>query len=196
MIKVGITGGIGSGKSLVCEIFKCLGVPVFNSDMESKNLLSTNEGVKKGLIHSFGAQIYSSNGEIDKAVFASIIFSDEDNLRLANSIIHPAVASRFHDWCEEQERSKYVLKEAAILFESGAYKQLDLVIAILAHEAIRIERIKKRDNSSEIEIRKRIDKQWPDEKINSMADFVIQNSGNKLLIPQVLEIHKKLINDY
>lgn len=196
MMKVGITGGIGSGKSLVCEIFECLGVPVFNSDMESKNLLDTNEGVKKVLIRAFGSQIYSSNGKIDKAVFASLIFSEEENLKLANSIIHPAVATRFYEWCDEHNQQKYVLKEAAILFESGAHKQLDLVIAILAPEDIRIERIKKRDNSSEIEIKKRIDKQWPDEKINSMADFIIQNPGEQFLIPQVLDIHYKIINDY
>lgn len=192
MKKVGITGGIGSGKSLVAEIFQCLGVPVFNSDLESKNLLVANEIVKNSLIHAFGPQIYSSDGKIDKLTFGSIIFSDPEKLKLANSIIHPAVSLRFQEWCKEQKPARYVLKEAAILFESGAYKQLELIIAVSAPQKIRIERIMKRDHSTEKEILARMDKQWPDEKINSLADFVIQNTGEQLLIPQVLKIHSEM----
>ncbi|MEA3444120.1 MAG: dephospho-CoA kinase [Bacteroidota bacterium] len=194
MKKIGITGGIGTGKSTVCEIFKVLGVPVFNSDLESKNILNTDSELKNNLIEQFGNQIYMHNGLLNKALFGFKIFNDKNKLKLANSIIHPAVKKQFQQWCKNYYQNKYILKEAAILFESGAHKQLDAVIAVSTPENIRIKRIMQRDNTTEEEIRARISKQWSQEKVNKMADYVIQNDGINLLLPQVFKLHELFNN--
>ena len=191
MKKVGITGGIGTGKSIVCKVFESLGIPVFNSDFESKNILNTSKALKEKLIQAFG-NIYLPNGQINKPQFGFIIFNDKEKLKLANSIIHPAVAERFEEWCTQNRKHSYVLKEAAILFESGAYKGLDHSIAVTAPEEIRIQRIMDRDGATREEVKARMDKQWPAQKVNRMADFVITNSGQEQVLPQVLEIHESL----
>lgn len=193
VIIVGLTGGIGSGKSTVRKIFENLGVPVYDADYESKQLLNTDEELKKELIKAFGEKIYSNEGFINKKVFAAIIFNDEKELEKANSIIHPAVEKHFLNWVNSQE-AKYVVKEAAILFESGSFKKTDKIITVSAPVELRIKRVCKRDNTNEEQVRQRIKNQMTDEERKSRSDWVIINDEKQLILPQILKIHDLLIN--
>ena len=148
MIKVGLTGGIGSGKTLVSEIFFRLGIPVFNADFEAKAILDTNKEVIQQITNNFGA-IYTENG-IDREKLALIIFNDQVALKTINSIIHPKVREYFHSWIAKHANAKYVIEEAAILFESNAYKELDITINVHADELVRINRVIKRDKTKAI----------------------------------------------
>jgi len=188
---VGITGGIGSGKSIVSKIFHALGVPVYNSDLRSKAIVNSNVRLRKELIHSFGEHIYTENG-LDKPYFARIIFNDKQALELSNRIIHPYVKNDFETWVKTCE-FPYVLKESAILFETGIYKQLDKTILVTAPEKIRIKRIMKRDNMRWEQVMSRISNQLIDDEKLALADFVIDNSGVKPVIPQVVKIHETLL---
>jgi dephospho-CoA kinase len=189
MLKIGITGGLGSGKSIVCQIFSCLKIPVFNADEESKIILDTNQEVKDMLIKHFGADIYSKEGKLDRKRFASIIFFDNDALIKANSIIHPAVWRQYHLWLTEKAEFKYTLKEAAILFESGANKELDFTVLVYAPLNLRIERAIKRDHISKEKIIARIEKQLPDEEKLKLVNYIIYNDNQQAVLPQVLDLH-------
>lgn len=191
MLKVGLTGGIGSGKTTVAQIFETLGVPVYYADERSKNILNTDPTIQTQLIELFGAEIYI-NGRLQNQVLAQKVFSDKEKLQQLNAIVHPAVAEDFKSWCNTQN-SPYILKEAAILFEIGTYQQLDLNILISAEKALRIDRVMKRNGVSKEEVLKRMDKQWPDERKKALADFVIYNNQNESLIKQALHIHEDLI---
>ena len=188
---VGVTGGIGSGKSIVASIFKSLGVPVYNSDIRSKELLNTNSELKSRLINQFGEEIYSSSG-IDRKHFASIIFNDKKLLEISNSIIHPFVKKDFEDWVVAQS-FPYVIKESAILFETGIYKQLDKTVLVTAPEKIRVKRVVERDKISKKVVLERIKNQWEDKEKILLADFEIKNDETQLLLPQVLKIHQALL---
>lgn len=189
MKKVGLTGGIGSGKTTVLRIFSTLSIPVYIADERSKMLLNSSVSLKEKLQNEFG-EIYT-NGSINKELFASMIFSDQDKRSKANEIIHPFVRKDFIDWTNEQ-RSPYVIQEAAILFETGAYRAFDKMILITAPESIRIDRIRARANSSLEEIKMRMDSQWTDEQKIPLCDFQIINDGTHSLIEQVLQIDKSL----
>lgn len=190
---VGITGGIGSGKSTVSKIFKALGSPVYNSDIRSKTLLNTNAELKNRLVAVFGNKIYTTTG-IDRSYFASVIFNNKDLLDQSNRIIHPFVKKDFEDWVRTQTAA-YVIKESAILFETGIYKQLDKTILVTAPEKLRIKRVINRDQIPVKVILERIKNQWDDAQKESLADFVIRNDEKHLLLPQVLEIHKVLLKN-
>lgn len=189
MKTIGLTGGIGSGKSTVLAIFKALSIPVYKADERSKLLLNNNDLLKSKLEHEFG-EIYK-DGKIDKVLFASIIFSNEQKRALANSIIHPFVREDFKSWLEVQN-SPYVIQEAAILFETGAYKLFDFTILITAPEELRIKRIHLRDKSETEEIKKRMESQWKDEAKIPLSDFQILNDEKHSLIKQVLAIDSAL----
>lgn len=188
---VGITGGIGSGKSIVARIFNSLGVPVYNSDIRSKELLNTNSELKSRLIDQFGEEIYTSTG-IDRKYFASIIFNDKRLLEISNNIIHPFVKKDFEDWIVAQSYP-YIIKESAILFETGIYKQLDLTVLVTAPEKLRIKRVVERDQIPEKVVLERIKNQLEDADKVPLADFEIINNEAQLLIPQVLRIHQYLL---
>lgn len=190
-IKVGITGGIGSGKSIICDIFKLLKAPIFEADVVAKHLIDTNDEIKNGLIDLFGNDIYTENGTINRLKLAGIIFNDDIQLEKVNSLIHPEVRAEFHKWAEQQT-SPYVIHEAAILFESGFYKIMDLTILVSAPEEVRIKRVIKRDGASEAQVRERIKKQWTDEKKKKLANFEIKNDNQELVIPQIINIDKQL----
>ncbi len=190
---VGITGGIGAGKSTASEIFAFLGVPIYEADFHSKNLLDTDKELQSSLMELLGTDI-SKNGLIDRAKMASIIFSNNDLLEKANALIHPKVANHFKEWLSLQD-FPYIIKEAAILFESGSYKNCDQVIVVTAPKDLRITRVMARSGISREEILARMDKQWPEEKKLELANFIIQNDGNASLIKQVLKIHKSLLNN-
>jgi dephospho-CoA kinase len=191
MMIVGITGGIGSGKSLVTGIFESLGIEVYNSDIRSKVLLNTNRDLEKLLISAFSKKIYTPEG-IDKKYFASLIFNDKALLERSNRIIHPFVKKDFENWINSQS-SPYVIKESAILFESGIYKQLDKTILVTAPEKLRIKRVVDRDKISEKVVLERIKNQWDDATKEALADYIIVNNESQLLVSQVLSIHENLI---
>lgn len=188
---VGITGGIGSGKSTVAHIFNLLGVPVYNSDIRSKELLNKDPELKSRLIKQFGEQIYTASG-IDRKRFAALIFNDKKLLEISNSIIHPFVKSDFEDWVASQSFA-YVVKESAILFETGIYKQLDKTVLVTAPEKLRIKRVVDRDQTPEKVVLERIKNQWVDAKKVPSADFVISNDESQMLLPQILKIHQSLL---
>ena len=188
---VGVTGGIGSGKSTVAHIFNALGVPVYNSDIRSKELLNTNSELKSRLIEQFGEEIYTSSG-VDRKHFASIIFKDNKLLEISNSIIHPYVKKDFEDWVSAQSFT-YSIKESAILFETAIYKQLDKIVLVTAPEELRIKRVVERDQTPEEVVLERIKNQWEDAKKIPLADFTILNNETELLLPQVLNIHQALL---
>ena len=189
MKKVGVTGGIGSGKSLVCKIFRCLNVPVFSADDEAKALLETDSEIRLVLTGFFGKELYLS-GKLNKQMLSDIIFNDRKNLEIVNNAVHPAVLERFTEWCTCQTKSAYVIMEAAIIFETGTDSFLDKVVNISAPEAIRIERVCKRDSVSKEKVIERINNQFTEKERKKMADINLVNDGKIMLLPQVLEVHK------
>ncbi|WP_113923964.1 dephospho-CoA kinase [Cognataquiflexum aquatile] len=191
---VGITGGIGSGKSTVARIFSILGIPVYYADDRAKWLMANDEALKEQIKANFGQESYSETGVLNRVFLASQVFSDEEKVKTINGLVHPAVKADFENWANAQT-APYVLKEAALLFETGSYKDLDKVINVSSPIRIRISRVLMRDpQRNEKQVNDIIDKQLPDEEKNKLADFVIKNTDNRLLIPQVLEIHRQLLN--
>lgn len=190
MISVGITGGIGSGKSVVCRLFSLLGAPVFVADLESRRLLNIHPQIREMLVAEFGKDIYAGCF-IDRQRFADIIFSDPSKLQKANEIIHPVVRSSFQEWRSKQNAS-LVIEETAILFESGAWHDMDKIILVTAPETIRINRVKTRDGLSTEQVYSRIKHQMSEEEKMKRADYVIENDGVQPVLPQVLKIYKAL----
>jgi len=184
---IGITGGIGSGKSLISSIFQSLGYPVYDSDSEAKKHYN-DPRIKKIITQSFGSDVYEL-GKFQPKVLGQIVFNNPEKLQLLNNIIHPEVRNHFTEWVSQQN-SPIVFKEAAILIESGAYKQCDFIVSVEASEKIRTERVIKRDGVTTEEVKARIKKQMTDEERAGYADFVIMNNGSLSVIAQVMEIHK------
>ncbi len=194
MLKIGITGGIGSGKTTVCKIFESLGIPVYYADDRAKWLMANQADLKSKISELFGEEAYDESGQLNRGHIAKIAFSNPEILKELNAIVHPAVGEDGIAWMKEQEQKNvpYALKEAALIFESGSYKQLDKVITVYAPEYLRIERVMKRDNSTREAIKSRIDKQMPEEKKIALSDYVIYNNGKQSLIQQVIKIHQQL----
>lgn len=189
---VGLTGGIGSGKSTVAKIFSILGIPVYYADDRAKWLMVFDAELKKQILTHFGPESYSEDGSLNRSYLAGTVFSDESKVKIINSLVHPAVKKDFEKWAAQQN-APYVLKEAALLFETGSYKDLDKTINVSAPLKIRVTRVMMRDlHRTEKQINDIIDKQMPDEEKNHLADYIIKNNENKLLIPQVLAIHQEL----
>ncbi len=191
MLKVGITGGIGSGKSTICRIFEMLGVPVFQADQEAKHLMDTDPELRGKIRSIFGDDIYLSNQALDRKKLAAIVFNQPHLLQQLNELVHPAVREYFSGWCQTQT-APYVLHEAAILFESGLAKLMDVNVLVTAPEDIRIARVVARDKVSGEEVKARIRNQMPEDEKRNLADYIIENDDRKLVIPQVLELDKKL----
>jgi len=190
---VGLTGGIGSGKSTVAKIFQTLNIPIYYADNRAKFLMSHNESLKIKIKIAFGDESYFTDGSLNREYLSEQVFGDDKRLNILNQLVHPAVREDFETWLRSQT-SPYVLKEAALIFESGVEKDLDKVINVSSPLKIRISRVLMRDqHRNEKQLNDIIDKQLPDEEKNSKSDFVIKNTDNKLLIPQVLQIHQKLL---
>lgn len=192
MLKVGITGGIGSGKTTVCGIFSSLGIPVFNADAETKQLYTNSKELRHQLVASFGKDVFLNSGAINKAFLSEKLKFDEGRKAL-NANVHPFVFERFKQWSEEQN-SPYVIKEAAILFESEADKTVNKSILVTAPMDIRIDRVKRRDGRTVEEIQSIMASQWTDSRLSDLVDFVVINDGNRSLIEQVRDLHTKLIH--
>jgi dephospho-CoA kinase len=184
MKSVGLTGGIGSGKSTVSRLLETMGFPVYVADTESKKLVNTSLHVREQLIAAFGSQLYK-NGELDKALLASLIFGNKENLRYANSVIHPAVFADFRQWAERQTEAPFVVIESAILFDSGFNTTVDVTVNVSASLEVRIRRVEQRDRISREAIQTRINSQISEEERNRLSDYIILNDETNALIPQV-----------
>lgn len=190
---VGLTGGIGSGKSSVAAIFNTLGVPVYEADSASKNLIDTDTELQLELVALLGDEILSE-GKINRPVMAGKIFNDEVLLKKTNAIIHPAVARDFKKWYGQHSFSPYIIREAAILFESGSHVDCDKIIVVTAPAEMRIKRVMRRNSVTRDEVLRRMENQWPEEEKISRADYVIYNDLTQSVIKQVLAIHEDIVN--
>lgn len=194
MIKVGITGGIGSGKTTVCRIFEVLGVPVYYADIRAKEILETDKPVIKKVKELLGDSVYDAQNTLDRKRVAEIVFNFPEILEAYNAIIHPVVMEDAARWMKKHQHFSYVIKEAALLFEAGSYKELNYIICVTAPEAVRIARVMQRDHSTKEAVLARMQNQWPDEDRIERSDFIIYNDGATPLLPQVVDIHKKLMD--
>ncbi|OEK06321.1 dephospho-CoA kinase [Roseivirga misakiensis] len=192
---IGVTGGIGSGKSTVCRIFQAMGVPVYYADDRGKFLMSNDEGLIQEIKKEFGEESYDENGALNREYLAKTVFADTDRLKVLNSFVHPAVARDFETWVNINSDHPYLLKEAALLYEIGSYKELDKTICVMAPKKVRIERVLLRDIQRKKEqVEQIMSKQTDDATRRNLADYQVSNKGDLLLIPQVLNIHEELLN--
>ncbi len=193
MRQVGITGGIGSGKSTVCKVFKTLGVPVFNADEVARELTNNDPVIAKGIVAAFG-DAYYENGVLDRKRLAAFVFEHPEKLEQLNSIIHPLVGAAYEQWLTQQD-APYVIKEAAILVETGGYKSLDFLILVTAPAVLRQQRVMHRDGVSAAEVQARMKRQLPEEEKAKHAHAIIHNDEKQLLLPQVVTLHEQLVQD-
>lgn len=187
MIKIGITGGIGSGKTYICEKFKKLGIKVYNADKNAKKLININQIIRTKLIDNFGDKIYI-NSKLNKEKLSEIIFNNPEKLKIVNSIVHPEVNKDFELWCNKNISEKIIIKEAAILFESDSYKNVDKIISVISPIELRIKRILLREKTTENEIYKKINNQISDIEKIKKSDFIIYNDNIINLDNQIIKI--------
>lgn len=193
MIKVGITGGIGSGKSLVCQVFTKLGAPIYDADSAAKRLSESDPGIMDNLTALLGRDIYSG-GLLNRTKMAALIFNDKSLLEKVNQIIHPKVAEDFLLWCRDKTHHAYVIQESAILFESKVYMLFDKYITVTSPEDVRIQRILLRNEMTLDKIRAIINNQLTDPEKTARSHYVIDNDGIKPILPQILRLHRELNN--
>ncbi|MFN3402892.1 MAG: dephospho-CoA kinase [Cytophagaceae bacterium] len=192
-IKVGITGGIGSGKTTVAHIFCILGVPVYDADARARNIMNENQDLKESIISMFGEESYT-NGIVNRNYIASQVFNNPTKLKQLNDLVHPKVGEDYEKWHSGCKSVSYTLKEAALLYESGSYKQLDSIIVVACPEEIRIRRVLNRDKyRTREEVENIILRQMSEQDKISKADFIINNDDSQLVIPQVLAIHNQIL---
>ena len=188
--QIGITGGIGTGKSLVCRIFQCFGVPVYDADSHAKELMTTDGILISNIKKEFGELSYNTDGSLNRNYLSLRVFNDAEQLSKLNQLVHPRVAIDYKRWVDKKVGAQYVLKEAALLFEAGSNQQLDKVIVVTAPETLRIQRVLKRDrHRTEAQVKSIVENQMPEEEKMRRADFIVSNDETVLLIPQVVELH-------
>ncbi|SMG50913.1 dephospho-CoA kinase [Marivirga sericea] len=193
MKKIGITGGIGAGKSLICEVFQLLGTPNYPADSRAKWLQSNDPELKAKIAFHFGKEAYFDNGELNREYLSKEVFGNDDKLELLNRLVHPAVADDFKNWCSSHANKPYILKEAALLFETGSYKQLDATINVHASHEIRLKRTLERDPQRTPEsVEAIMKKQLSDDERLELADYVIFNDESRSVIKQVIDLHHLL----
>jgi len=192
MYIIGLTGGIGSGKTIVSKVFENLGIAVYNSDIEAKLLMNNDSDIINKFKMIFGFEIYDNDNRLNKKKLADLIFNDKNKLKTVNSIVHPAVKKHFTNWVQMQ-KSPYVIKETAILFESGIFKDVDKIITVTAPLELRINRLVIRDNSVKKNILERINNQLNEDYKIKNSDAVIYNDNKQLIVPQILRIHQKIL---
>jgi dephospho-CoA kinase len=193
-VQIGITGGIGSGKSLVCKIFQVLGVPVYDADSRAKDLMTTDGILVSAIKKEFGELSYQKDGSLDRKYLSEKVFNDVEKLKVLNSLVHPRVGEHYTRWLEEHRFHPYVLKEAALLFEAGSYKLLDKIIVVHAPVELRIARVLERDkHRTEDQIRSIIENQMQDSEKLARADFIIHNDESRFVTTQVLELHQRFL---
>ena len=195
MLKIGITGGIGAGKSTVAGIFKVLGVPVFDADATAKNILNTDSVLREQIAATFGSETYK-NGLLDRKYLATLVFNNPNQLAKLNALVHPASIEAANIWAKhwEEQGCPYILKEAALLFEAGTNVGLDFIIGVTAPVEMRIARVMERDHVTREEVLKRMQHQLDDSEKMKRCNFVIDNNEASLVIPEVLALHAKFIS--
>ncbi|MCX3266733.1 dephospho-CoA kinase [Pedobacter agri] len=195
MYKIGITGGIGSGKTTVCKVFEVLGIPVFYADTEAKNIMVQDEILIAGIEETFGKNSYFDDGKLNNKHIAGIVFNSEAELAKLNALVHPAVFRAFDRWEESIDPNvPYTLKEAALLFESGSYKMCDTTILVTAPLEVKLARVMQRDQVSVEQVKARMDKQWSDEEKAKLANHFVINDETHSIIEQVLSLHHYFLN--
>lgn len=192
MVKLGITGGIGSGKSTVCRIFSHLGVPVYNADERAKWLVDHHQSLRNDIIAEFGVESFAE-GKYNREFIASIVFRDKSRLEKLNSIIHPVVLNDWEEFCAKQPDIPYVIKEAAIMIEAGGRETMDRIALVYSPKELRIHRLMERDHTSREAIEARMNSQMPEEEKMKLADYIIYNDDEHSLIDQVRQLHHKMI---
>ncbi len=192
-LKIGITGNIGSGKTTVSHLFELLDIQVFNSDDQAKAVMTTDQELISGIKAAFGDQAYLPDGALDRKYIANIVFNDQAALNKLNGLVHPAVFRAFDAWVSRNQAAPYVMKEAAILFESGSYKDCDHTILVTAPTEVRLQRVAKRDGISLNEAAGRNTRQMPEEEKRQLATFEVVNDNSQLVIPQVLKLHQHFL---
>lgn len=195
MLQIGITGGIGSGKSLVCKIFSCLGVPVYDADHRAKSIMTTDGILISQIRKEFGDLAYNEQGALNRTYLAEKVFSNELKLEKLNSLVHPRVGIDYQNWLAERNNVCYVVKEAALLFEAGSYKYLDKIVVVTAPEYLRIQRVLARDSHrSKQQLLDIMHKQMPEAEKVRRADYVLMNDEKSLLIPEVIRLNDIFMN--
>jgi dephospho-CoA kinase len=189
MLKIGITGNIGSGKTTVSKMFEVLGIPVFYADTEAHNVLTTDPVLVAGIKEAFGQSSYFNDGSLDRKHIAQIVFNDDRELDKLNALVHPAVFRAFDAWVAGIKNAPYVMKEAALLFESTSYKMCDFSLLVTAPLELRVERVVKRDHLTRADVEAREAKQFTESRKRELADYIIENDETQLIIPQVLQLH-------
>ncbi|GGH65390.1 dephospho-CoA kinase [Filimonas zeae] len=192
ILKVGLTGGIGSGKSTVAGIFKVLGIPVFDADAAAKEIMAKDEELQQAIMRTFGDEVYAG-GQLNRKLLAGIVFNDAFKLEQLNALVHPATIKAAEQWMQQQ-KTPYAVKEAALFFEAGTATDLDYVIGVFAPKPLRIHRVMKRDNVTREEVLARMSRQIDEDIKMRLCDFVVENNEQELLIPQVLQVHEALIS--
>ncbi len=192
-LKIGITGGIGSGKTTVCKIFETYGIPIYYADDRAKLLMVNNVEVIQEIKKVFGKEAYFGDGNLNRKYIGAVAFQDQSKLKALNEIVHPAVKKDGELWQLDHSKSPYTIKEAALLFESGNFATLDKIITVVSPLELRIERVMARDKSSREQVQSRINKQWNDEDKVKLSDFIIYNDHENSLIKQINKIHNTLI---
>jgi len=193
-LQVGVTGGIGSGKSMVCRIFQCLGIPVYDADARAKELMTTDGILIEQIKKEFGTLSYRSDGSLDRRYLGQSVFGNPAQLKTLNGLVHPRVAADYQKWVAAHGDSAYLIREAALLFEAGVTSSLGCVIVVSAPESARIRRVLARDpHRTETDVRNIIGNQWPEEQKVKRADEIINNDDDHLVIPQVLRLHQQFI---
>lgn len=195
MIKVGLTGGIGSGKTTVAKLFAQKGIPIYYADTRAKYLMTFNKPLKAKIINTFGKIVYHRNGRLNRKALAKIVFNDKSKLAVINQLVHPVVAIDGEKWYQQQH-TPYAIKEAALMIESGSHKDLDILIVVTADMEERISRVMSRDKASRKQVESRINNQLSDSKRMPFADYIIDNNDRKTLQKQVDDIHKRLLDTY
>ncbi|MEY3404574.1 MAG: hypothetical protein RL161_4 [Bacteroidota bacterium] len=192
MLQIGITGGIGSGKSTVATVFHCLGIPVYDADSHAKALMTTDGNLKEAIRKEFGTLSFTDQGQLNRNFLASEVFPNQEKLKRLNQLVHPRVAEDYQKWFNVQQnrRYPYVVKEAALLYDSGSNRLLDKVIVVAAPDSVRMERVKERDKRSDLDIETIMKRQMPQEEMIQRADFVVENDGKSMILPQILKLHQ------
>jgi dephospho-CoA kinase len=194
--RVGVTGGIGSGKTMVCRIFQdALGIPVFYADHWAKMLIEEDPDLRQGVINLFGPEAYDLEGRYNRTLVASIVFREPEKLAALNALVHPAVENAAQEWHLKQSELgvSYTIKEAALLVESGSYQHLDFLLVVTAPEQLRLERVMQRDGLNAEQVLARMRRQLPESDKLALADFVVQNDGSRMLLPQIWQIHQQIL---
>lgn len=195
LLQIGITGGIGSGKSIICRIFQSMGIPVYDADSRARWIMNNHDILREEVKAEFGEEAYNQEGQLNRPYMAAQVFNSGDRVKKLNALIHPKVGADYLQWTKQHPEAPYLLKEAALMFESQSYLVLDKVITVYAPEEVRIQRVLNRDpHRSEAQIKAIFGKQLAEEEKIKRADFVVYNDDQKMVLPQVLELHAQFLN--